>query len=98
MIFSEKYFSCFLLIEYISSFNCLYALRFLAICVLQLFVSQIVTSQIFKLTLTFLSRCFPKNSGQKFKYLKNKQSFKAFFIILKEVSVAKIASDLRVDL
>ena len=95
MIFSEKYFSCFLLIEYISSFDCLYALRFLAICVLQLFVSQIVTSQIFKSTLTFLSRCFPKNSGQKFKYLKNKQTF---FIILKEVSVAKIASDLRVDL
>ena len=41
-------------------------------------VSQVVTSQILKLTLAFLSSRFPKwpkKSGQKFKYLKNEKRF-----------------------
>ena len=37
----------------ISLFGCLYFARYWAICVLQLFVNQAVTSEILKLTLTF---------------------------------------------
>ena len=44
-IFQEKYFSCYiLLIGIISLPGSLYFLRYWAICVLQLFVSQILTS------------------------------------------------------
>ena len=43
--FQEKCFSCYtLLTEEISLSECLYLLRYWAICVLQLFVNQAVTS------------------------------------------------------
>ena len=42
-----------LLIDQISLSGCLYFLRYWAICVLQLFVNQVVTSWILKLTLSF---------------------------------------------
>ena len=42
--FQEKCFSCYsLLVDQISWSNCLYFLRYWAICVLQLFVSQVMT-------------------------------------------------------
>ena len=47
--FSIKCFSCYILLtDQISWYNCPYILRYLVICVLQLFVSQVVTSYIFK--------------------------------------------------
>ena len=52
MIFQEKCFSCYILLsDQISLSDCLYFLRYLAIYVLELFVSQVVRSQILKLTL-----------------------------------------------
>ena len=48
-----------------------------AICVLQLFVNQAVTSRNLKLTLIFLFKPFPymtKKSRQKLKYLENEKS------------------------
>ena len=54
MIFKEKYFSCYILLtdqtELSGSF---YFVRYWAICVLQLFVNQVVTSQILNLTWSF---------------------------------------------
>ena len=53
-IFQEKCFSCYiLLIDQIELSDCLYFLRYWAICVLHLFFSQVVTSQILKLVLSF---------------------------------------------
>ena len=52
-------------------------MRYWAICVLQLFVNQVVTSWILKLTLSFWSRCFfymTKKSWQKLKYFENVKS------------------------
>ena len=46
--------SCYILLtDQISLPGCLYFLRYWAICVLQLFVNQVVTSWILKLTLSF---------------------------------------------
>ena len=43
--FQEKYFSCYILLtDQISLSDCLYFSRYRAICVLQLFVNQAVTS------------------------------------------------------
>ena len=59
MIFEEKYFSSYVLLIYeISLSGGLYFVRYLAICVLQLFVNQVVTSQILKLNLIFLIKSF----------------------------------------
>ena len=52
--FKEKCFSCYILLtDQIQLSDGLYILRYWAICVLQLFVNQVVTSQILKLTLSF---------------------------------------------
>ena len=57
--FSEQRFSCYILLtDQISLSDCLYFLRYWAICVLRLFVNQAVTSQNLKLTLSFLSSRF----------------------------------------
>ena len=54
MIFQQNCSSCYILLtEQISLAGCLYFLRYWAICTLQLFVNQIVTSWILKLTLSF---------------------------------------------
>ena len=51
---AEKYLSCsILLTDWISLAGCLYFLKCWAICVLQLFVNQTVTSWIMELTLSF---------------------------------------------
>ena len=50
----RKRFSCYILLtDQISLFDCLYFLRYWPICVLGLLVSQFVTSQILKSTLSF---------------------------------------------
>ena len=52
MIFKQKCSSCYILLtDQISLPSCLYFLRYWAICVLQLFVNQVATSRILKLTL-----------------------------------------------
>ena len=52
--FSTKCFSYYILLtEQISLPGCLYFLRYWAICVLQFFVNQVVTSWILKLALSF---------------------------------------------
>ena len=52
--FSTKYLSCYILIPtQISLSGCFYFLRFWAIYVLQLFIIQVVTSWVLKLTLSF---------------------------------------------
>ena len=57
--FKEKCFSCYILLtDQIQLSDGLYILRYWAICVLQLFVNQVVTSQILKLTLSFTSSRF----------------------------------------
>ena len=48
-LFEEKYFSCnILLIDQVSLSGCSYFVRYWAICLLQLFVNQVVTSWILK--------------------------------------------------
>ena len=52
--FQQKCSSCYILLtDQISLPGCLYFLRYWAICVFQLFVNQVVTSWILKLTLSF---------------------------------------------
>ena len=59
MIFQQKCFSCYILLtDQISLPGCLYFLRYWAICVLQLFVNQVMTSWILKLTWSFQSSHF----------------------------------------
>ena len=54
MIFQQKSSSCYILLnDQISLTGCFYFLRYWAICVLQLFVNQVVTSWVLKLTLSF---------------------------------------------
>ena len=51
MIFQEKCLSCYILLtDQILLFDCVYFLRYWSICVLQLFVYQVVTPYILKLT------------------------------------------------
>ena len=75
-----KYFSRYILLhDQISLSQCFYLLRSWAIFPLLLIVSRVLTSWILKLTLAFLSSHFPtwpKNSGQKFKYIQNEIRFK----------------------
>ena len=68
----------------------------MVIYVLQLFVSEVVTSKILKLTLSFLSSHFstrPKSQDKNLNIFRTKRAFKvkwkAFFIIFKELSFAK---------
>ena len=70
-----------LLIDQISLSGCLYFQRYWAICVLQLFVNQVVTSGILKLTLSFYSNRFsyptwPKGCDKNLNILKIKRAFK----------------------
>ena len=52
--FSKKCSSCYILLtDQVSFPDCLYFLRYWAMCVLQLFVIHVVTSWILKLTLSF---------------------------------------------
>ena len=52
--FLEKFFFCYILItDQVSQSSCLYFVRYWTICVMKLFVNQVVTSRIFKLTLSF---------------------------------------------
>ena len=80
LIFQEKCFSCdILLTDEVSLSDCLYFLRYWAICVLQLFVSHIK-----------LHFSIKKKWRQIFKYLDNeKVKPKVFFIIFKELSAVK---------
>ena len=53
-VFQGKCFSCYVLLtDQFSLPDCLYFLRYCSICVLQLFVNQVVTSSILKLILPF---------------------------------------------
>ena len=57
-IFQEKGFSCYIIqSDQISLIECHYFLRYYATCLIQWFISQIVTSQISKLTI-FLIKLF----------------------------------------
>ena len=95
--FQEKYFLCYILLtDQIYLSDCLYFLKYWAICVSQLFVNRAVTSWNLKLTLSFLSSHFcytTKKSRQKLTYLENEKSFrgeiKDIFIIFKGLSVLK---------
>ena len=59
MIFQQKCSTCYILLtDQISLPGCLYLLRYWTICVLQLFVSQVVTAWIFKFNLIFLIEPF----------------------------------------
>ena len=60
MIFQEIYFSNYIMLTVQMSLpNCLYFLRYWSTCVLQMFVNQVVTSQMLILTLSFKSSRFP---------------------------------------
>ena len=53
--FEGKFFTCYSpLIDQVSWSSCFYFLRYWAICVLQLFVNQVVTSKTFETNLIFL--------------------------------------------
>ena len=85
MTFQEKYFSW---TDQIWLSDCLYFLRYWLICVLQLFVSLIVTSWILKPTLSFSWRCLNIWISLEQKELL-RRSKKHFFIMFTELSVAK---------
>ena len=56
MIFQENCFSCYVLLnDLVLLPDCLYFLRYLSICVLQLFSNQVVMWAILKITLSFYS-------------------------------------------
>ena len=77
MIFQKTYFSCCILLrDQISFFNCLYFMRYLAICVIACY--QVCDLINFEIYLSFLIKPFSymtKKSEQKFKYLENENSF-----------------------
>ena len=79
IIFQQKCSLCYMLIiDQISLSSCLYFLNYWAICVLQLFINQVVTSQILKLNDLSNQAIFihdQKNSRKRFKYLENEKSF-----------------------
>ena len=87
MSFQEKCFSSYILLtDQMSLFDCLYFLRYRVICVLQLFVNQVVTSKNFNQVILihqdfdkiFLIKSFwyvTKRSWQKLKYFENEKSF-----------------------
>ena len=84
--FSRKMFLMLYSTEQTSLPNCLYFLRYWSICVLRLFVNQIVTLYILKLTMSFLSR------GREELLRWNKKNLSSF---LKGFQLPKIVSDLR---
>ena len=95
MIFPEKCFPCFILLtDQIPSSDCLYILRYWAICVLQLFVNQAVTPLNLKLALSFSSSPCDKCSKLQHKNLDilrtKKGKIEAFSVIFKRLSVAEI--------
>ena len=75
-----KCFSCFILLtDQISLSNCLHFLRYWGICVLQLFVFQVMTSFILKRTISFKQSCFstwPKNQDKDLNILRTKTALK----------------------
>ena len=76
IIFQEKCFSYVLLTDQISLSDCLYFLRYWAICVLQLFVSQVINSEI---NLIFLIRQFfyvTKKSRQNLNILRTEKAWR----------------------
>ena len=75
----------------------LYLLRYWAICVLKLLVSQVVTSYILKLTLSFY---VIKKSRQNLNILRTKTAFKvkSFWPFLKSFQLPEIVLNLRVHL
>ena len=76
MIFQEKCFSYVLLTGQISLSDCLYFLRYWAICVLQLFVSQVIN---FEINLIFLIRQFfyvTKKSRQNLNILRTEKAWR----------------------
>ena len=98
MIFHEKCFSCYILFtDPTLLFDWLYFLRYWAICVLKLFVSQVVTSYILKLILPFY---MIKKSRQNLNILKTKRAFKVklFAPFLKSFQLPEIVLNLRVHL
>ena len=66
-----------ILTDQISLSGCLYFLRYWAICALEFFVNQVVTSKILKLTLSLIKLFIymTKNARQKFRYLENEKIF-----------------------
>ena len=91
-------FSCYtLLIDQTSLSDCLYLLRYRAICVLPLFVSKGSDVINFETKLIFLIKPFlhcTEKSRQKFKYVEKKK----IASILKGFQLPKIVPDLRVCL
>ena len=92
MIFEEKLFFCSILFTDQNSLSgCLYFVRYWTIiCLLQLFIDQVVMFVNFENNLIFRIKPFflhGQKVKQKFKYLENKKSFKmkykAFFTFLK---------------
>ena len=78
IIFEWKYFSCYiLLIDQVSLSGCFYFVRYWAICVLQLFVSQVVTPWILKLTLIYQAvfSTWPKSHDKNLNTLRTKRAF-----------------------
>ena len=77
--FEEKYLFCYTILkDQISLPDCLYFLRHWAINALQLSVIQSVKSLILKLSLAFLSSCFPagpKSQGKNVNILNEKRAF-----------------------
>ena len=54
IMLEENYFFCYILLtDQVSLSGCLYFVRYWSVCVLQLFVNQVVTSLILQLTLSF---------------------------------------------
>ena len=82
--------------DQISFYDCRYFSKYWAICVLQLFTNQAVTSQNMKLALSVLSSRFitwPKSQDKNLNIYRTTRDFsvkwKVFFIIFKGLSVAK---------
>ena len=98
--FSKKLFLMLILLtDQTSLFDCLYFLRYWAICVLQLFVSDVCDVKNSEINLIFLIKPFfyvIKKSRQKLKYLENEKSLrwnkKHFSSFLKGFQLGKIVS------
>ena len=95
MIFQEKCFSRYILLtDQISLSDCLYFLRYLAICLAIVYfpgcdVINLEINLIFQIKPFFY---MTKKSRQKLKYLENEKSFKGE---IKGLQLPKIVSDLR---
>ena len=77
LIFKEKYFSFYiLLIDQISLSSCLYFVKYLAICVLQLFANQVVTSNLWSQTYLaneVIVRTWPKSRDKNLNVLRTRR-------------------------